>query len=88
MIHRPDETDIFGTFDLLAVSDGYVARKPVHLVQVKSNQSDRIPACCSPSLTAKLRAECGCRGWVHREWCAHVASLWWRWVRGRVAWLL
>jgi hypothetical protein len=32
----------------------------------------------------ELRAECDCRGWVHREWCAHVASLWWRWSRGRI----
>lgn len=31
-----------------------------------------------------LRAECDCDGWRHRDWCAHVASLWWRWCRGRI----
>lgn len=30
-------------------------------------------------------AECDCRGWQHRHWCAHVASCWWRWVRSEIA---
>ncbi|WP_245683181.1 SWIM zinc finger family protein [Halovenus aranensis] len=33
---------------------------------------------------ARLRADCGCAGYHHRQWCAHVASLWWQWVRGRI----
>jgi len=28
-----------------------------------------------------LRAECDCKSFTHRDWCAHVAVLWWRWVR-------
>jgi hypothetical protein len=28
-----------------------------------------------------LRAECDCKAWTHRDWCAHVATLWWRWTR-------
>ncbi|WP_199242170.1 hypothetical protein [Halorubrum sp. SD626R] len=28
------------------------------------------------------RAECDCDGWQYHDWCAHVARLWWRWVRG------
>jgi hypothetical protein len=28
-----------------------------------------------------LRAECSCDGYAFRSWCAHVAHLWWRWVR-------
>lgn len=31
-----------------------------------------------------LRAECDCAAHVYRGWCAHLASLWWRWVRGRL----
>lgn len=30
-----------------------------------------------------LRAECSCKAWTFRDWCAHVAVLWWRWSRGR-----
>lgn len=33
---------------------------------------------------ASLRAECDCPAYEHREWCAHLASLWWRWIRGRI----
>jgi hypothetical protein len=33
---------------------------------------------------ASLRAECECKGYKYRDWCAHLASLWWRWVRGRI----
>jgi hypothetical protein len=32
-----------------------------------------------------LRARCSCDGWYYREWCAHVASCWWQWVRGEIA---
>jgi DNA-binding CsgD family transcriptional regulator len=33
-----------------------------------------------------LLAECDCAGYsFHGEWCAHVASLWWQWVRGRLS---
>lgn len=31
-----------------------------------------------------LRAECDCKAFVHREWCAHVAHLWWRWSRDQL----
>ena len=32
-----------------------------------------------------LLADCDCKGHQFNDgWCAHVASLWWRWVRGRV----
>lgn len=32
-----------------------------------------------------LLAECDCRGHqFNGEWCAHVASLWWQWVRGQI----
>jgi len=34
---------------------------------------------------ATLRARCSCDGWRYREFCAHVASCWWRWVRGEIA---
>jgi hypothetical protein len=33
---------------------------------------------------ASLRAECTCQGYRYNDFCAHLASLWWRWVRGRV----
>lgn len=33
----------------------------------------------------RLRAECDCKAWTHRGWCAHVAHLWWRWVREDLA---
>ena len=33
----------------------------------------------------KLRAECDCSGYSYRSWCAHVASCWWRWVRGEIS---
>jgi len=33
-----------------------------------------------------LVAECDCAGWeYHGQWCAHVAALWWQWVRGRIS---
>lgn len=32
-----------------------------------------------------LRAECDCAAGVYRGWCAHLASLWWRWIRGRLS---
>ena len=33
----------------------------------------------------ELRAECSCPAWqYHDHWCAHVASLWWRWSQGRI----
>ncbi|WP_247006318.1 SWIM zinc finger family protein [Halorientalis litorea] len=31
-----------------------------------------------------LVADCSCRGYQYHDWCAHVASLWWQWVRGRI----
>lgn len=31
-----------------------------------------------------LRAECACASGRFRGWCAHLASCWWRWVRGRL----
>lgn len=31
-----------------------------------------------------LRAECNCDGYRYRDFCAHVALLWWRWCRGRL----
>ncbi|MFU1780701.1 SWIM zinc finger family protein [Haloarcula japonica] len=31
-----------------------------------------------------LRAECECKGYQYNDWCAHLASLWWRWVRGEI----
>lgn len=31
-----------------------------------------------------LRAACPCEAWHYRQWCAHVASCWWRWVRGEI----
>jgi len=31
-----------------------------------------------------LRTHCDCDGYYYRDWCAHAASLWWRWVRGRI----
>jgi len=34
--------------------------------------------------SGELRAECDCNGFDHRQWCAHVALLWWRWSRGRL----
>jgi len=32
----------------------------------------------------RLKAQCSCDGWHYRDWCAHVASCWWRWVRGQI----
>lgn len=29
-------------------------------------------------------ADCNCDGFEYREFCAHVAHLWWRWVTGRL----
>jgi hypothetical protein len=31
-----------------------------------------------------LVAECDCQGYHYNGWCAHVASLWWQWVRGQI----
>jgi len=31
-----------------------------------------------------LRAECECASGRFRGWCAHLASCWWRWVRGEI----
>ncbi|WP_232703136.1 SWIM zinc finger family protein [Halobacterium wangiae] len=31
-----------------------------------------------------LRADCDCKAHQYRDWCAHVAVLWWRWTRGRI----
>ncbi len=31
-----------------------------------------------------LHAECGCASWQYRDWCAHVAWCWWKWVRGHI----
>lgn len=31
-----------------------------------------------------LRAECDCDAYTFDGWCAHVAYLWWRWVRGNL----
>ncbi|WP_058992737.1 SWIM zinc finger family protein [Haloarcula sp. CBA1127] len=32
-----------------------------------------------------LVADCDCAGYqYHGGWCAHVASLWWQWVRGQI----
>lgn len=32
----------------------------------------------------ELRAECDCRAFEFRDFCAHVARLWWRWVRSEL----
>lgn len=29
----------------------------------------------------EIRAECGCRGYRHHGFCAHIARLWIRWTR-------
>lgn len=34
-------------------------------------------------LDGSLRAECPCDGYAYRGFCAHVAYVWWRWVRLR-----
>jgi hypothetical protein len=34
---------------------------------------------------ADIRAQCGCKSWKYRQWCAHVAACWWNWVRGRIS---
>jgi len=31
-----------------------------------------------------LVAECDCASGQYRGWCAHLASLWWRWSRGKI----
>lgn len=31
-----------------------------------------------------LRCKCPCESFTYRDWCAHVASCWWRWVRGKI----
>jgi len=36
-------------------------------------------------LNGSLRAECPCDGYAYRGFCAHVAHLWWRWVRSDIA---
>lgn len=36
-------------------------------------------------LDGSLRAECPCNGYSYRGFCAHVAYLWWRWVRSDLA---
>jgi hypothetical protein len=33
---------------------------------------------------ASLRCKCSFQGFQYGDWCAHVASLWWRWSRGRL----
>ena len=32
----------------------------------------------------RLIADCDCHSFRYRDWCAHVASCWWQWVRGRI----
>jgi hypothetical protein len=32
----------------------------------------------------QLRADCDCKSYQHRQWCAHVAHLWWRWSRDQL----
>jgi len=32
-----------------------------------------------------LAADCDCQGHKYNEWCAHVASLWWQWITGRIS---
>jgi len=29
-----------------------------------------------------LIGRCTCKGFVYRDWCAHVAALWWSWCAG------
>jgi len=31
-----------------------------------------------------LQVDCCCDGYYYRDWCAHVAKLWWQWIRGRL----
>jgi hypothetical protein len=31
-----------------------------------------------------LVADCDCEAHQYHEWCAHVASLWWQWITGRL----
>lgn len=31
-----------------------------------------------------LVADCDCDGWRYHDFCAHLASLWWQWVRGEI----
>lgn len=35
-------------------------------------------------LDGDLVVECACDSYHYRQWCAHVAHLWWRWVRDRL----
>lgn len=32
-----------------------------------------------------LVAECDCDAWKYRDWCSHVARLWWDWNRAEIA---
>jgi hypothetical protein len=32
----------------------------------------------------RLKAECSCKAWIYRGWCAHVAKCWWAWINGEI----
>ena len=34
---------------------------------------------------ATLRAHCSCDGFRYRDWCAHTATCWWRWINAEIA---
>jgi hypothetical protein len=33
----------------------------------------------------ELLSDCDCKAHQYREWCAHVAVLWWKWCRSQLA---
>lgn len=64
------------------VQDEETAVNPVndaeYMVQVGDGDIHRTTAAVE---NGTLCCDCDCRGWEYRDWCAHVAAIWWRWCR-------
>lgn len=50
------------------------------MVQIDDGDRHRVTFAVENS---EIVADCDCDGWTYRDWCAHVAHLWWCWVRGQ-----
>lgn len=62
-----------------------------HLQRARETLADQEPEMGDPHrvlfaiLDGDLAAECDCEAWQYRDWCSHVARLWYDWSRQRIA---
>jgi hypothetical protein len=81
----PDEWTLSGSWQRAQTEEDHGG--PINDAErmVYLDESDDPKRCTFVLVGRTLRTHCSCDGYHYRDWCAHIASLWWRWIRGEIA---